>query len=60
VVFPISNGGIGLISMKVITPVAYLGSWALIAFIIASRFLLDFHPFFLEAIGVSNSKPLVF
>jgi len=54
VVFPIFSGGVGLISSEVIALAAYLGSWALIAPVIASRFLLDSHTFFLEVIGVSN------
>jgi hypothetical protein len=54
VVFPIFSGGVRLISSKVIALVAYLGSWALIAPVITSRFLLDFRPFLLEVIGVSN------
>jgi hypothetical protein len=31
-----------------------LGSWALVALVIAYRFLLDSHPFLLEVIGVSS------
>jgi len=41
VVFPISNGGVGLISLKVIAPIAYLMSWILVALVIASKFLLE-------------------
>jgi hypothetical protein len=57
VVLPISSGGVWLISSKVITLTAYLGNWAIIALVITYKFLLDFHPFLLEAIGVSNSRP---
>ncbi len=45
VILPISSGGIRLISSKVIALIAYLGSWALVTFIIASKFLLDFSSF---------------
>ncbi len=44
--FPIFNEGVGLISLKVIALTIYLGSWALVAFVIASKFLLNFHLFF--------------
>lgn len=33
---------------------AYLRSWALVAIVIATKFLYDHQPFLLEAIGVSN------
>ncbi len=58
--FLISKGSVGLILLKVIALVAYLGSWALVAPIIASRFLFDFRPFLLEVIGASNSGPFSF
>jgi hypothetical protein len=59
----ISNGGIGLISTKVITLEAYLGSWALVASIIAIKFFLNYYLFLLEVIGLkilvhSPSKPI--
>jgi hypothetical protein len=60
VVLPISNEGIRLISFEFIVLTIDLRSWALIALVIASRFLLDSHPFLLEAIGVKNSKPFPF
>jgi hypothetical protein len=41
VAFPISSGGIGLISLKVIAIIAYLRSWALITHVKASKFLLN-------------------
>ncbi len=59
VVLPISSGGVWSISLEVITLIAYLGNWAIIALVITSKFLLDFHQFLLEAIGVSNSRPLL-
>ncbi len=58
--FPISNGGVGLISTEAIVPATYLGKWALMAPIIASKFLLDYRLFLLEAIGVNNLRPLLF
>jgi len=54
VVFLIFCGGVGLISLEVITLAAYLGSWAVVALVIAFKFLLDSCPFLLEAIGVSS------
>lgn len=60
VVLPISNGGIGLISSKVIIPTTYMGSWALIAPIVTSKFLLDFRLFLLKVKGVSNLGPPTF
>ncbi len=59
-VFPISSGGVRLISLEVITLAIYLGSWALIALVIAFKFLLDFRLFLLEAIGASSLGPLLF
>jgi hypothetical protein len=39
VLLPIFSGGVGLISLKVIAPIACLKSWALVAPIIVSKFL---------------------
>jgi hypothetical protein len=50
---PISSGGIGFIFAKTIALVVYLRNWVLVAFIIASRFLLNSCPFLLEAIGAN-------
>ncbi len=58
--FPISSGGVRLISLEVIVLVTYLGSWGLVALVITSKFLLDFCLFLLEAIGVSRLGPLLF
>ncbi len=55
---PIFIGGVGLISMKVIVPTAYIGNQALVALVIVSKFLLDFHPFLLEVIG--SLRPFLF
>ncbi len=60
VALPISSGGIGFISLEFIVLAIYLGSWALITLVIASKFLLDSHSFLLEAIGVSNLWPFPF
>ncbi len=60
VVLPISSEGIRVISLEVIVPIVYLGSWALVALVIASRNLLDLHSSLLEAIGVSSLGPLIF
>ncbi len=60
VALPISNGGVVLISLKVIAPITYLRSWALVAPIICSKFLLDFCLFLLKVIGVSNLGPFSF
>jgi len=48
--FPIAFGSIGLISTTTITPSIYLGNLALIASIIITRFMVDQHPFLLEAL----------
>jgi len=60
VMFPISRGSIGFILAKTIELMIFLGSWALVTLVITSRFLLDLHPFLLEAIGVSSSSSLPF
>ncbi len=51
--FLISKRGIHHIFVKIIAPVPYLGSWVLVAPIIASTFLKDRYPFLLKAIGVN-------
>jgi len=60
VAFPISSEGIKLIFSKVNVLATYLESWALVALVIVFRFLLNFHPFLLEMIGVNNLRPLLF
>jgi hypothetical protein len=40
--------------------ITYLWSWAVITFLITSKFLFDSHPFLLEVIGVNSSRPLIF
>jgi hypothetical protein len=46
--FPITFDGVELISTSTITPIIYLGSWALVVLVIAVRFMVDQHPFLLE------------
>jgi hypothetical protein len=48
--FPITFGGVGLISTFTIAPTTYLGYWALVTLVIVVRFMVDQHPFFLEAL----------
>jgi hypothetical protein len=47
---PITFSGVGLILTSTITLVAYLGSRALVVFVIATRFMVDQHPFLFEAL----------
>jgi hypothetical protein len=49
--FPIIFGGVRLISTSTIAPTIYLGSWALITLVIAIKFMVDQHPFLLEALA---------
>jgi hypothetical protein len=60
VMFPISSGSMGFISVKTIEPMIFLGSWALVTLDITFKFLLDLHSFLLEAIGASFSSSLPF
>jgi len=48
------GGGIVIILVKIIALVVYLGSWGLVASIIALIFLQDYHPFLLEVIRVNG------
>jgi hypothetical protein len=41
-----------------IIPTIYLGSWALVASIITTRFMVDQHPFFFEALSRINNTIL--
>jgi hypothetical protein len=59
VALPIFSGGIWPISLKLITQIAYMWSWALVAHVITSRFLLDFCPFLLKMIVVNNIRLLI-
>jgi hypothetical protein len=47
---PIIFSGVGLISTSTITPTIYLRSWAFLISIIATRFMVNQHPFLLEAL----------
>jgi hypothetical protein len=47
---------VGFISLELITPMAYLGSWALVAPITNARVFLDLHPFLLEVIDAIHSN----
>jgi hypothetical protein len=55
--FLITFGGIKFILIATIAPVAYLGSWALVALIIDVRLMVDQHPFLLEALAKSTISP---
>jgi hypothetical protein len=54
------GGGVGLIFTKVIMLVAYLGSWALVAPIIATKLFLNYHLFLLEMIGLKKISSFPF
>jgi hypothetical protein len=58
--FPISCGGISLISIVLIASMAYLGSWAFVTPIISAKFLSNHCLFLLKAIGVNSFGPLAF
>jgi hypothetical protein len=47
---PITFRGVQFISTSIIAPIAYLRSWALVALVITARFMVDQHPFLLEAL----------
>jgi hypothetical protein len=49
--FPITFGGIGFVSTSTITRTIYLRSWAFVIAIIVDRFMLNQHPFLLEALA---------
>jgi hypothetical protein len=56
---PITFGGVGLISRSTIALTTYLGYWAIVALVIATRFMVDQHPFFLEALNESITTHLL-
>jgi hypothetical protein len=60
VFFPINFGGFGFISTTTIALVAYLGSWAFVASIIVSRFMVDQRPFLFEALTQVNNNNFLF
>jgi hypothetical protein len=47
---PITLGGIRLILTSIIALVTYLESWTFVTSIIAARFMVNQHPFFLETL----------
>jgi hypothetical protein len=57
---PTTFGGVGLISTSTITPAAYLGSWALVVLVIVVRFMVDQHPFLLEALAQTDNNTFPF
>ncbi len=60
VFLPITFGGIGLIPTTTIALSAYLRSWALVASIIAIRFMVYQHPFLLEALAQVDNNTFPF
>jgi len=58
--FPIVFSDIGFILTTTIAPIAYLGNWALIVFIIYNRFIVDQHPFLLEALAWIDNNTFLF
>jgi hypothetical protein len=60
VMFPISSGSMGFISARPLNQWFSWGVRALVTLVITSRFLLDSHPFLLEAIAASSSSSLPF
>jgi hypothetical protein len=57
---PISKGEVYLDFVEVITPITHLGIRGLVTPIIATRFLLDGHPFLLGVIRANILGPLPF
>jgi hypothetical protein len=58
--FPIAFSGIELIPITTITPTTYLGSWAFVIPIIATRFMVDQCPFLLEALAEIDNNTFFF
>jgi hypothetical protein len=48
--FSITFGGISLLSTSTIAPTTYLGNWAFITSIIATKFMVDQCPFIFETL----------
>jgi len=57
---PITFSGIELILTSTITLTASLKSWALIALVIANRFMVDKRPFLLQALAQVNNNTFPF
>ncbi len=53
---PITLGGIGFIPTSTIIPITYLGSWAFVASIIVTMFMVDQRPFFFEILAQINNN----
>jgi hypothetical protein len=58
--FPITFGGIGLISTVTIAPTTCLRNWVFVALIIAARFMVEQHPFLFEALAIINNNTFPF
>ncbi len=58
--FLITFGGIKFIPTTTITPMAYLGNWALMASIIVVKFMVDQRPFLLKTITWLNNNTFPF
>ncbi len=52
----ITFNGVRLISTSTIAPTSYLGSWTLVALVIATRFMVDQRPFFLKTLAWVNNN----
>ncbi len=57
---PITFSGIELISTSTIAPTTYLGNWVFIALVIIVRFMVDQHPFLVEALTQINKNTFPF
>jgi len=53
-------GGIEIIPMATITPTTYLKGWAFVISIIVVRFMVDQHPFLLEALIQIDNNTFLF
>ncbi len=58
--FPITFSGIKLILTSTITPITYLRSWAHVVSIIVVKFMVNQHPFFLEALARVDNNTFPF
>jgi hypothetical protein len=56
----ITLNGVKFISTSTIALVAYLGSWVLVVLVITIRFMVDQHPFLLEALTWINNNTFPF
>jgi hypothetical protein len=58
--FSITFGGVEFILTFTITLTPYLGSWALVTLVIAIKFMVDQHPFLLEALAWVDNNTFPF